>query len=157
MENKNSAILTPIYNETIYKYHLCSNCNNKIYFEENIFRPLYFKELIKFCPYCGEEIIRYAEPKYIVRPDFKWLEKYEEIIKNAYNRLEYEIYCKNDKQQIDELIEKAKFGMEYFGKSELFYGKGNVCEVIESISKSNVHYSYKDKLRRKYEGNKEIN
>ncbi len=117
------VVLTPIYKETIYQYHLCSNCNKKLYLEEDIFVPLRFEEKIKFCPYCGKEIIRYANPKYIKEPNFDWLEKYTEIIKNACEKIEYEIYCKNSEEERRELINKAEFGMEYFEDYDLLYDK----------------------------------
>lgn len=145
------TILTPIYKDTIYQYHICSNCNKKLYFEEDIFVPLQFKEKIKFCPYCGKEIIRYAKPKYIKEPNFDWLEKYVEIVKNSCERIEYEIYCKNSKEEIRELIDKAEFGIEYFGDYGFLYDEKNVCRIIKQLGISKKHYTEINKLKRKFE------
>lgn len=145
------VVLIPIYKDTIYQYHLCSNCNKRIYLEENIFVPLRFDEKIKFCPYCGKEIIRYTEPRYIENPNFEWLEKYIEIMKNTYERIEYEIYCKNTEEQRKDLIDKAEFGIQYFTDYDLLYSEKNVCEIIRDIGIHKKHYTEKNKLRKKFE------
>lgn len=143
------TILIPIYKNMVYQYHLCSNCNKKVYLEENLFVPLRFNEKIKFCPYCGKEIIRYAEPKYIEEPNFEWLEKYVEIIKNTSERIEYEIYCKNTEDERKKLIEKAKFGIEYFADYNFLYCKKRVCEIITELGINKKHYTELNRLRKK--------
>ena len=100
-------VLTPIYKSTIYLYHECSNCKKEIYLEEDTFKPFYFKENIKFCPFCGRKVIRYAEPKYITEIDWSWIEEYNAIIEKAYRFLEYKIHCKMTGKQIKELKEKS--------------------------------------------------
>lgn len=147
------TILTPIYKDNIYQHHVCSNCNHEMYFEEDLFVPLRFNEKIKYCPYCGKEIIRYAEPKYIEKPDFKWLEKYIDIVKNTSERIEYEIYCKNTEEERKELIERAEFGIQYFTDYDLLYCQKHVCEIIKNLGSHKIHYSEKNKLREKF-GNK---
>ena len=150
--SEEAVVLQPIYEDTIYQHHLCSNCNKKIYLEENMFVPLRFDEKIKFCPYCGKEIIRYANPNYIKKPNFEWLEKYREILKNASERIEYEIYCKNTEEQRDEILEKAEFGVQYFADFDLLYCEKNVCKIIRKLGRGGIHYSEKNKLRKKFEG-----
>lgn len=144
------TILTPIYKDNIYQHHVCSNCNHELYFEEDLFVPLRFKEKITFCPYCGKEIIRYAEPKFIEGPDFNWIEKFQEILEYADRKMEYEIFCKMDKEQQKELIEKAEFGKEYFGYSILWTDKSNVCEIVKEIAYRKPHYSYINKLKNEF-------
>lgn len=52
----NNVILTPVYKNTSYQYHECSNCKKEIYFEESILTPFHFEENIKYCPFCGGEL-----------------------------------------------------------------------------------------------------
>lgn len=150
-ETIDEVILTPIYKNEIYQYHQCSNCNKEIYLEEDIFIPFYFKEKIKYCPFCGKKIVRYDEPKYIENPKFDWLDKYAEIIDKAYRNMEYEVYCKNSKEEINELRDKANFGIKYFGSSLSWNDKSSVCKMLKEISGRNCHYSYKEKLKKEFE------
>ena len=140
------VILTPIYKNMVYQYHLCSNCNNKMYFEEDLFVPLRFDEKINFCPYCGKEIIRYAEAKYIEEPNFDWMDKFKNILDYAYRKIEYEIFYKMNKEEQRDLIDKAEFGREYFGSSILWNDNKNVCEIVKEIAHRKPHYSYINKL-----------
>lgn len=110
------VILTPMYEGEVYKYHECSNCKKEIYFEEDMFQPFHFEENIKYCPFCGKEIIRYAKPKFIEEINWDWLDEYQSIVEKMYRQLEYKIYCKLDKEQIYELEKKAERGIEYFGQ-----------------------------------------
>lgn len=152
--NEEVAILTPMYRNNIYQYHICSNCNHEMYFEEDMFVPLRFNEKIKFCPYCGKEIIRYAEPKYMEGPNFDWMETFEEILDYADRKMEYEIFCKMDREQQKELLEKAEFGKEYFGYGILWNDNSNICQIIKEIAKRKPHYSDINKLKKEFGGNK---
>lgn len=147
----NEVILTPIYKNETYKYHQCSNCSKEIYLEEDMFIPFYFKEKIKYCPFCGKAVIRYGKPKYIENPNFEWLDKYKEIIEKTYRNIEYEVYCKNNKKEINELIDKVNFGIAYFGSSLSWDDNGNICKMVKEIAHRDPHYSYKNKLKKEFE------
>ena len=147
-----TVVLTPIYKGKIYNYHECSNCKKEIYFKENTFKPFHFEENIKYCPFCGKEIIRYAKPKFIEEINWDWLDEYRFVVKKMYRELEYKIYCKLDKEQIDELAEKAKRGIEYFGKGTFLDSNGTVCDMIYKIASENVHYTKKRKLEKEFGG-----
>lgn len=149
-KSEEAVILTPIYKNTSYQYHVCSNCNSKIYFEESILVPLRFDEKIKFCPYCGKEIIRYAEPKFIEGPDFDWMERFQEILDYADRKIEYEIFCNMDKEQQKELIEKAEFGKEYFGYGICWNDNSRVCDIVKEVAHRKPHYSYINKLKKEF-------
>lgn len=147
-----SVILTPIYNDTIYQYHICSNCKSKMYFEEDLFVPLRFKEKIKFCPYCGREILKYEKPKYLEGPDFKWMEKFHEILDFADRKIEYEIFCKMNEEERKEIINKASFGREYFGYKILWNDNSGVCDIVKQIAQRKPHYTYINRLRKEFLG-----
>ena len=148
------TILTPIYKDNIYQHHVCSNCNHEMYFEEDLFVPLRFNEKIKYCPYCGKEIIRYAEPKYIEEINWNWLDEYKYVVEKMYRKLEYIIYCKLDKEQIDELEEKSARGIEYFGQDRWSfpYSNGTICDIINQITRTKVNYTEKRKLEKEFGG-----
>ena len=148
------VILTPMYEGEVYKYHECSNCKKEIYFEEDIFQPFHFEENIKYCPFCGKEVIRYAKPKFIEEINWNWLDEYESVVEKMYRELEYIIYCKLDKEQIDELEEKSARGMEYFGQDRWSfpYSNGTICDIIHQITRIKVHYTEKRKLEKEFGG-----
>ena len=148
------VILTPMYKGEIYKYHECSNCKKEIYFEEDIFQPFHFEENIKYCPFCGKEVIRYSEPKFIVEINWNWLDEYKTVVEKMYKELEYKIYCKLDKEQIDELKEKSERGIEYFGRDKWSfpYSNGTISEIIHQITTTKLHYTEKRKLEKEFGG-----
>lgn len=149
-----TVILTPIYNGEIYKYHECSNCKKEIYFEENMFKPFHFDESIKYCPFCGKEVIRYAQPRFIEKINWDWLEEYSSVIKRMWRELEYKIHCKLDKEQIEDIEEKAERGIEYFkrNKQAFPYSNGIVCDIIHQITREQIHYTTKQKLEKEFGG-----
>lgn len=151
MKENEDIILTPIYKGIVYQYHECSNCKREIYFEESMFVPFHFEEKIKYCPFCGKKVIRYAKPKYVEEIDWSWIEEYEKIIENTYELLEYKIHCKKGREEINELRDKARAGEEYFGNyGNDFTGRRNVCSVIYNITREKLHYTTKNKLEQKF-------
>lgn len=148
------VILTPMYKGEVYKYHECSNCKKEIYFEEEIFQPFHFEENIKYCPFCGKEVIRYAKPKFIEQINWDWLDEYRTVVKKMYKELKYKIYCNLDKGQIDELEKKAERGIEYFGLDRWAfpYSNGTICDIIRQITRNKVHYTEKRKLEKEFGG-----
>lgn len=149
---KEDVVLTPIYSSDIYKYHECSNCKKEIYIEEDIFKPFYFKENIKFCPFCGGKVVRYAKPKYITEINWSWLEAYNEIIEKTYEFLQYKIHCNMTDKEIKELEQKSAVGEEYF-KSDSWqfpYSNSITCKIVNQIAREKLHYTTKRKLENKY-------
>lgn len=149
-----TVILTPMYKGEVYKYHECSNCKKEIYFEEDIFQPFHFEENIKYCPFCGKEIVRYAEPQFIEEINWNWLDEYKSVVEKMYRELEYKIYCKLDKEQIDELEKKAERGIKYFGQDRWSfpYSNGTICDIIYEITRTKVHYTEKQKIEKEFGG-----
>lgn len=147
-----TVVLTPIYKGEIYKYHECSNCKKEIYFKEDIFQPFHFDENIKYCPFCGKAIIRYAKPKFIEEVNWSWLEEFSLVVEKMYRELEYKIHCKLNDEQIKELEEKAERGIEYFkqDKWSFPYSNGTICDIIYQITREKVHYTEKRKLEKEF-------
>lgn len=145
------VILTPIYNRENYQYHECSHCKEKIYMEEDCLVPFHFEEQIKYCPFCGNKIIRYAEPKYIEKIDWSWLEEYQQVLEKAYRFLEYKIHCKMNNEEIRKLRDKSDLGREYFkGDRCITYSYGNTCDLIYYITGEKLHYTTKQKLEKEF-------
>lgn len=145
------VILTPIYRGITYEYHECSKCRGKIYFEEDICIPFHFEENIKYCPFCGRKVVRYANPKYEELPNWDWMDRFEEILEEANKKIEYEIFCKMNNDERRQLIDKAGFGETYFGSCLYWHDNASVCRIIKEIALRKPHYSYIKKLRSKFE------
>lgn len=144
------VILTPIYNGTSYKHHECSNCKKEIYFEESILVPFRFEEKIKYCPFCGRKVIRYGKPRYEELPNWDWMDKFKEILDNTDEKIEYEIFCKMNREEQKELIEKAEYGIEYFGSSSDWNDNTNICKIVRDVAYRKPHHSYIKKLENQF-------
>jgi len=147
MEQKDTTILIPIYNQNNYKYHLCYNCNKKIYIKEDIWKPMYFKEKINYCPYCGSNIIRYAKPIFEEEPNFEWIEKFKKIFDSTEKLIKYELFCKMSEEERKEIIEKARFGIEYFGDGICWNCNTNMCHIVKEIAQQKLHYTEIRKIK----------
>lgn len=147
---KETVILTPVYKNIIYQYHECSNCKEKIYFDEDIYSPCHFKEDIKYCPFCGNEVIRYAKPKYEETPDWSWMDTFRNILNEAERKIEYEIFCRMNKEEKSKLIDKSEFGIEYFGNSTYWNSNANICEIVKETAYRKPHYTYTKKLESEF-------
>lgn len=154
MEDKNQEyiILTPIYKKNNYQYHECSNCKSKIYMEESCLTPFYFKENIKYCPFCGKEIIRYGKPKFEEEIDWTWLDDYRDLFYKFDDYLQYKIHCKMTYNEQQELKNNTKLGIEYFKDRGIgFISNENICNYLYKIANYNLHYSTKKKLEKAFE------
>lgn len=142
-----TVIYNPVFSGTQYEYHECSQCMKSIDLMEYSGRV----KQIKYCPFCGKEIVRYGTPIFKKNPSFKWLEKYKNILNYADQILEYEIHCKLSKEQQNELIKKCKFGIEYFGSPIMWNSNYNTCKIIEEVCYRKLHYTSLKKLKNKFE------
>ena len=79
------------------------------------------------------------------------MQEFESIIDKAYRNLEYIIHCKKTEEEKNDLIEKAEFGEEYFGKGYHPLDNGSVCNIVNYIARQKMHYSSKNKLREEFE------
>ena len=145
------VILTPIYKGTIYKYHRCSNCEGKIYFEEDYCIPFHFEENIKYCPFCGKEVIRYAKPEYEEKPNWDWMDKFKKVLDEAEDKIMYELFCKMNREERNELIDKTNFGIEYFGSPIFWNDNTNLCRIVKQLAHRKPHYTEINKIKKKVE------
>ncbi len=81
------VIFTPVFRDTKYLHHICSECGHKITLEQSVWGGVWFgdAEEIKFCPHCGKPVVRFAEKAIFetpidyepLRPFFEAHEEYE--------------------------------------------------------------------------------
>lgn len=108
------TIFTPVFNGTIYQHHLCKNCGYKLKVGQSVFGGVSFYDVsdIKFCPKCGESVIRFSQnPIYETKIDFEPLYIFYEEYNRFERKLSWLFYCNlsSDKQkQINTLMPFAK-------------------------------------------------
>lgn len=142
------TILKPVYKGVRYECHRCDSCKAEIDLEDEY--STYITKY-KYCPYCGEEIIRYGKPIYEELPDWDCLREFNVIIEKAYRQLEYIIHCKKTETERRDLREKTELGEKYFGKSYYPLGNGNVCNIVNYIARERLHGATKNKLKKEFE------
>ena len=74
-KEKQTAIMTPVFEGTRYMHHLCSECGGTLKFEQSCYGGTFFYaisgtqcEKMKFCPLCGAEIIRFSDKAIFEKP-----------------------------------------------------------------------------------------
>lgn len=140
------VILTPIYEETVYKYHKCSGCNKKIYLEESFLTPFYFKEIINYCPFCGFKIIRYAKPQFEKSINWDWMDKFKKMFNNLEKKIEYELFVNMSENERKEIITKSKIGEVYFPNLS-WNCNSQICKILKETASKELHYSYLKRLK----------
>ena len=141
------TIFNPVYTGISYECHRCSNCKAEIDLEDEY--STYITKY-KYCPYCGEEIIRYGKPIYEELPDWDWLKEFRDVTEKAYRQLEYIIHCKKTETERRDLIEKTEFGEKYFGRDWYPISNGNICNIINYIARQKIHYTEKNRLEKEF-------
>ena len=111
---KNDAIFTPVFRETKYLHHICSECGHKISLEQSVWGGVYFgttKE-IKFCPHCGSPIVRFEEKAIFESPiDYEPLRTFYEIHQEYERKCNWLYHCyisDERREKIQDLMPFAK-------------------------------------------------
>ena len=67
-DDKQTAVMTPVFEGTQYVHHICSECKGTIELRQSCYGGVSFYEIfgaksekIKFCPLCVSEIIRFSD------------------------------------------------------------------------------------------------
>lgn len=73
--DKQTAVMTPVFEGTQYVHHICSECKGTIKLRQSCYGGVSFygifdarSEEIKFCPLCGSEIIRFSDKPIYEKP-----------------------------------------------------------------------------------------
>jgi len=95
-----SSVFKPVFKGAAYLGHECSECKERVEFSH--ISGLGFLGMdIRFCPYCGEDIIRFDEtPKFEEPLDTSVLEPITNVIAHSEEKIKW-IYwcCFNDEQR----------------------------------------------------------
>lgn len=141
-----SAIFTPVFRKTAYLYHECSECGKQFDLQEDgIMHISFYYDDLKFCPYCGKEIIRFDNdnPKYLVEPDMSKIEPLIEVFREAEEHIKYIFWCVFTEKQRKECKELFKCVDNFM-----------YSEIIKSALYYTPHHSKIKKLNAKYNPNR---
>lgn len=150
MDEFESVIITPKYYGRRYDGHFCSGCGNSFIVDvDYYFHDITFANTdnMKFCPFCGKPIIRFAEPEFIEPIDFSLLEPLEDWFRAKTEELNYLLYCKHTEEQRDEIEALLSFRN----------CKGIIHKMIGEEIGYKLHYTTIRKLKSKYENDEELN
>lgn len=112
---KQCSVMTPVFDGTRYRHHICSECKGKIELTQSCYGGVSFYELegyqcakIKFCPNCGAEIIRFSEkPIYESPIDFSPLTVFMHLEWEYKDKARWLYFCyinEEHRKKIDALL-----------------------------------------------------
>lgn len=149
------SIMTPVFEGTSYRHHICSECKGTIKFEQNRFGGVSFYtislekcELMKFCPLCGKEIIKFSNDAIYEKPiDLKPLDIFAKLHSEYERKAKWLYHCylsEAHRDKIDALIPLIKSGdvSLYYQKALDFAKMGKTYY--------GVSYQTKKKLRKEF-------
>ena len=158
-DRQECCIMTPVFDGSHYKHHVCSSCNGEIEFEKSYGECRFYSislgksDCMRFCPLCGREIIRFKdEPIYIKPLDLKPLEIFGMLVNEYRRKAQWLYHCYLNETHvaaIDALIplaEKEDISRWYRDALECAK-KGKGC--------FGVSYQTKQKLKREFGEDKE--
>ena len=115
------VIFTPVFKGDKYIYHECSGCEYQVRMKADILTSLYFGERFKFCPNCGNPVIRFANiPKFVEKFNYAIFNEIDSLYNQFKDNLDY--YCRVTltKEEFEEMIAKCQFAVE-------LYKNGGAC------------------------------
>ena len=111
MNPDNAVIFTPVFFQTKYRHHICSECGLELKLDQSIWGGPYFpygKEKIRFCPGCGKPVIRFSDtPIYEEPVNFEPLRIFYEASKEYERKCQWLYHCAvslEEQNEIDELL-----------------------------------------------------
>ena len=109
----NDVIFTPVFKGDRYLYHECSECEYQVKIKADIFAPLYFGETFKFCPNCGNPVVRFANlPKFVEEFNYAIFNEINALYQHFRDNLDFYCRIKLTKEELEELIAKCQFAIE---------------------------------------------
>lgn len=148
------VIFTPVFKGDIYIYHECSGCEYQVRMKADILTSLYFGERFKFCPNCGNPVVRFANlPKFVEEFNYAIFNDIESMYEQFKDNLDY--YCRVTltKEEFEEMVAKCRFAVE-------LHENGGACvsPVVGMVAKMSLkswHYSAIQKLIKRVKGGAE--
>lgn len=132
-EEKQTAVMTPVFEGTRYMHHICSECGGTLEFKQSCYGGVFFYAIsgteckgMKFCPLCGAEIIRFSDkPIYESPIDLAPLDIFRNLHSEYERKARWLYHCyisDSHREKIDALIpliRKGEISAKYLRALEL--------------------------------------
>lgn len=108
------VIFTPVFRETRYLHHVCSECGYKINVTQEWYGGIHFhsSDGIKFCPHCGKPVVRFSDQAIFETPiDFEPMYIFYEAVEECERKIQWLYHCyisDNRREKIKKLLPFAK-------------------------------------------------
>ena len=115
---KNDVVFTPVFRDTKYLHHICSECGHKITLDQSVWGGVYFGDTkdIKFCPHCGNPVIRFAEKAIFETPiDYEPLRPFYEAHEEYERKCRWLYHCYISEERQAKIVDLIPFAKQDSG------------------------------------------
>lgn len=106
----NDVIFTPVFRNTAYLHHVCSECGYKLKLRRIFENGPYFESPkdVRFCPYCGQPVARFSDKAiFEVALDTSPFMPFYEILRESEERARWLFWCclaDDERKSVTDLI-----------------------------------------------------
>lgn len=112
------VIFTPVFRDTKYLHHICSECGHKITLDQSVWGGVYFGDTqdIKFCPHCGNPVVRFAEKAIFETPiDYEPLRPFYEAHEEYERKCRWLYHCYISEERQEKIVDLMPFAKQDSG------------------------------------------
>lgn len=112
------VIFTPVFRDTKYLHHICSECSHKITLDQSVWGGVYFGDTqdIKFCPRCGNPVVRFAEKAIFETPiDYEPLRPFYEAHEEYERKCRWLYHCYISEERQEKIVDLMPFAKQDSG------------------------------------------
>jgi len=142
------VIFTPVFRNTTYLHHVCSNCGYKLHMCQQFYGgpSFYAEDEVKFCPRCGKDVIRFShDPIYEDGINFEPFKPFYEILAETDRHIKYLYFVKLEKTQVEAIKELLPFAKDSYGWVK------QAADAVKSIKYHKPSWQELKKLEEEFE------
>ena len=146
------VIFTPVFRDTKYLHHVCSECRHQISLDQSIWGGVYFGETknIKFCPHCGNPVIRFSDkPIFETAIDYEPLWPFYELHNEYEDKCKWFYHCYISDERREKIQDLLPFAQDQSGWVKIAH------DAVEVGKYSKLNASQKRKLIARFGSEKE--
>lgn len=143
------VIFTPVFRDTVYLHHLCSECGYKLKVGQKFWGGVNFDDTkeIKFCPSCGTPVVRFSDKAIFETPiDYEPLRIFYDAFREFQDKCKWLYRCYIS----DEHREKVKELLPFAENEPKWGWTKKAYDVVHPVSVGSVSWQTIRKLERKF-------
>ncbi len=147
------VIFTPVFRETRYLHHICSECGYKINVTQQWYGGIHFhsSDGIKFCPHCGKPVVRFSDQAIFETPiDFEPMRIFYEEAEKFERKCKWLYHCyisDEHRKKIKELL--------FFVDEDCGWVK-SAKKAIDRVAYNKLDWRTKNKLLAEFGNESEV-